>query len=176
MKKCINKPLSCCPKSLSHYIFQGLPNRKYKIRVNTLINGKAIGEADFNANHLRMNLAVKSGQDAGETPYEDIMELSGIDSRDKVKSFIIIAMGASEREKAIKAGHRHRINDELFEKLEAATRNRYPDLELFSGFGVQAQSLEGQILLDVMLEGIEKNIVALPVHDALAVNTEHLQW
>lgn len=85
-------------------------------------------------------------------------------------------MGASEREKAIKAGHRHRINDELFEKLEAATRNRYPDLELFSGFGVQAQSLEGQILLDVMLEGIEKNIVALSVHDALAVNTEHLQW
>lgn len=156
--------------------FQGLPNRKYKIRVNTLINGKTIGEADFNANHLRMNLAVMNGQDAGDTPYEDIMELSKVNSRDMVKSFITIAMGSSEIEKAMKAGYRHEITNKLFERLQAATRKRYPDLELFSGFGAQAQSLEGQILLDVMLEGVEQNIVALPVHDALAVNIEHLQW
>jgi hypothetical protein len=49
-------------------------------------------------------------------------------------------------------------------------------LELFSGWGIYAQNFEGQILKQVMLEGVNKDIVCLPVHDAVAVQQEHLKW
>jgi hypothetical protein len=47
---------------------------------------------------------------------------------------------------------------------------------LYVGFGVNAQSLEGQILKQVMLEGVEQGIVALPVHDAVAVTQDNADW
>ena len=40
----------------------------------------------------------------------------------------------------------------------------------------QAQNLEAQILKRVMLQGVEKDIVCLPVHDAVAVQQRHEQW
>ena len=39
-----------------------------------------------------------------------------------------------------------------------------------------AQNLEGQILKNVMLEGVKKGIVCLPVHDAVAAEQKHLEW
>jgi hypothetical protein len=47
---------------------------------------------------------------------------------------------------------------------------------LYKGWGLHAQNLEGQILKDVLLEGIKKDIVCLPVHDAIAVQQQHQQW
>ena len=52
----------------------------------------------------------------------------------------------------------------------------FPDLDLFTGWGIHGQNYEGQILKRVMLEGIKKNIVCLPAHDAVAVQQEHLKW
>ena len=49
-------------------------------------------------------------------------------------------------------------------------------VSLYTGFGVNAQSLEGQILKQVMLEGVDKGIVALPVHDAVAVTQDNAEW
>ena len=40
----------------------------------------------------------------------------------------------------------------------------------------QAQNLEGQILKRVLLQGIEKGVVCLPVHDAVAVQQQHADW
>ena len=47
---------------------------------------------------------------------------------------------------------------------------------LFDGWGSKAQSLEGEILRKVMVEGVKLGISSLPVHDALAVNHEHADW
>jgi hypothetical protein len=47
---------------------------------------------------------------------------------------------------------------------------------LYKGWGLRAQNLEGQILKDVMLEGIKEDIVCLPVHDAIAVQQQHQDW
>jgi hypothetical protein len=47
---------------------------------------------------------------------------------------------------------------------------------LFKGWGVYAQNFEGQILKDVMLQGVKKDIVCLPVHDAVAVQQQHQEW
>jgi len=156
--------------------FQNLPDRSVRLRINTRINDHPIGEVDFNANHLRLNLAFNGGVDAGESPYEDIGEAAGGLSRDTVKSFITIAMGANEKKQAASSASLKGINGEQFTRLTEAALKVFPKLELFSGWGLYAQNLEGQILKQVMLEGVKKDIVCLPVHDAVAVQQERLEW
>lgn len=156
--------------------FQNLPDRSVRLRITTEIDNKPIGEVDFSANHLRLNLAFNGGVDAGATPYEDIGEAAGGISRETVKAFMTIAMGASDRAQATSAASLKRINRDQFARLTEASLKVFPQLELFSGWGLYAQNLEGQILKRVMLEGIKKDIVCLPVHDAVAVQQEHLEW
>ena len=156
--------------------FQGLPDRRIRLRINTLIDGQPICEVDFSANHLRLNLAVIAGEDAGETPYEDIGELAGNIERQRIKMYTTIAMGSSSRDDARGACYREGISNSLFDVIEAAVLKRYPKVGLYVGFGVNAQSLEGQILKQVMLEGVEQGIVALPVHDAIAVTQDNADW
>ncbi|MDC1503196.1 hypothetical protein N8559_09120 [Gammaproteobacteria bacterium] len=156
--------------------YQGLPDRKIRLRINTLIDGQPICEVDFNANHLRLNLAVMALEDAGETPYEDICELAGIDDRQRIKNYVTRAMGADSRDGAKGACLGEGITHEQFDVIEAAVLKRYPKVSLYTGFGVNAQSLEGQILKQVMLEGVDKGIVALPVHDAVAVTQDNAEW
>ena len=157
--------------------FQNLPDRKSRVRINTRINDQPIAEVDFSCNHLRLNLAYQDGIDAGETPYEDIGELAGGLSRDSAKTFITVAMGASDQNEARSALTRKRgYGDKAVKALIEATNKRFPTLELFSGWGLFAQNLEGQILKDVLLEGVKKDIVCLPVHDAVAVQQQHIEW
>ena len=147
-----------------------------RIRINTPIDSKPIGEVDFSANHLRMNLAYYKGVDAGATPYEDIGEAAGGLSRDTVKEFITVAMGADDAGKAACRCALAGINGQDFQRLTDAANKVFPDLDLFTGWGVHGQNYEGQILKQVMLEGIKQDIVCLPVHDAVAVQQEHLEW
>jgi len=156
--------------------YQALPDRTSRVRINTLIDDEPICEVDFNANHLRLNLAVLHSQDAGETPYEDIGELSKVNDRTRIKQFITVAMGASDETKAFKALNRDGFNAELFEQIKQGTLKRYPKINLFEGWGMSAQNLEGAILRKVMLEGIEQDIVSLPVHDAFAVKQGDAEW
>ena len=156
--------------------FQSLPDNKIRLRINTLINDKPIGEVGFSANQLRLNLAYDKGIDAGATPYEDIGEAAGGLSRNKVKEFITVAMGTDDIGKAASKCARAKINSQEFQRLNDATKRVFPDLDLFTGWGIHGQNYEGQILRKVMLEGIKKDIVCLPVHDAVAVQQEHLKW
>ena len=156
--------------------FQNLPDRVARVRINTLIDGEPIAEIDFNANHLRLQLAVLHKQDAGDTPYEDIGAASGINDRSLVKAFITRAMGADNRDTAINSCRTEGITNVMFEALEAACAKLYPDLQLFIGWTHQAQNLEGQILKNVMLQGVDAGIVCLPVHDAVAVPKKHQLW
>ena len=156
--------------------FQSLPDRRARIRINTQIDGQPICEVDYNANHLRLNLALFAKEYAGETPYEDICVEAGVASRDMVKKFITVAMGASSEMAARNSLARERFNGDLFNRIHSGVQKRYPKLKLFNGWGIFAQNLEGQILKDVMLEGIKEDIVCLPVHDAVAVQQQHQGW
>jgi hypothetical protein len=156
--------------------YQQLPDKRYKIRINTLINGEPICEVDFRANHLRLALAVLHNEDAGDTPYEDLMELSGINDRDLVKSFITAALGAANKRAAQSSWNRKALGTENFVAIEEAVGRRYPALKLFDDWGIYAQNLEGSILRDVMLQGVDEGIVVLPVHDAVAVQQKHEEW
>jgi hypothetical protein len=156
--------------------FQNLPDRKARVRINTLIDGEAIAEVDFNANHLRLQLAVMHEQDAGETPYEDIGAIAKVSERSEVKMFTTIAMGASDRGAAMNACFKEAISQSKFESLEAAFAQLYPELDLFIGWGINAQNLEGQILKKVMQEGMQQGIVCLPIHAAVAIQQRHQFW
>ncbi|MEE2824332.1 MAG: hypothetical protein VYD91_05685 [Pseudomonadota bacterium] len=156
--------------------FQNLPDRLARVRINTLIDGEPIAEIDFNANHLRLQLAVLHKQDAGDTPYEDIGAASGINDRDIIKAFITRAMGADNRDAAQNSCKTEGITNVMFEALEAACAELYPELQLFTGWTHQGQNLEGHILKKVMLKGIDEGVVCLPIHDAVAVPKRHQLW
>ena len=156
--------------------FQALPDRRSRVRINTQIDSSSICEVDFNANHIRLNLAVLHNQDAGDTPYEDIGEISKVYNRDLIKQFITVAMGANKETQAFKALNKKGFNQVLFEQIKQGTLKRYPKLDLFKGWGNSAQSLEGAILRKVMLEGVKQDIISLPVHDAIAVKQCDAEW
>ena len=141
-----------------------------------MIDGEPIAEIDFNANHPRLQLAVLHKHDAGDTPYEDIGAGSDIIDRASVKAFITRAVGADNRNAAMNSCKTEGITNAMFEALEAACAELYPDLQLFIGWTHQAQNLEGQILKKVMLQGVDKAIVFLPVHDAVTVQKRHQAW
>jgi hypothetical protein len=156
--------------------FQSLPDRRARIRINTQIDGQPICEVDYNANHLRLNLAFNAKEYAGETPYEDICIESGVASRDMVKKFITVAMGASDEKSGKSRLRLDGFSSDVIERIHKGALKRYPKLELFNGWGIFAQNYEGQILKDVLLEGIKEDIVCLPVHDAVAVQQQHQDW
>ena len=156
--------------------FQNLPDRRARIRINTLIDDQPICEVDFNANHLRIVLAQTSKEYAGDSPYEDICHEAGVAGRDAVKRFMTIAMGASDEISGKRRLSLDGFNREVIDRIHAGTLRRYPKLELFKGWGIFAQNFEGQILKDVLLEGIKEDIVCLPVHDAVAVQEQHQNW
>ena len=147
-----------------------------RLRINTLINNKPIGEVDFSANHLRLNLAYVKGVDAGPTSYEDIGEAASGLTRVKVKKFITVVMGADDAGKAASMCALAGINGQDFQRLTDASKRVFPDLDFFTGWGIHGQNYEGQILKQDMLQGIKKDIVCSPVHDAVAVRQEHLKW
>ena len=156
--------------------FQNLPDRVAGVRINTLIDGEPIAEIEFSGNHLRLQLAVLHKQDAGYTPYEDIGAAFGINDRASVKAYITRAMGADNRNAAMNCCNTEGIANVMFEALEAACSELYPDLQLFIGWTHQAQNLEGPILKKVMLQGVDEGMVGLLVHDAVAVPKKHKFW
>ena len=85
-------------------------------------------------------------------------------------------MGADNRDAAMNSCRTEGITNAMFEALEAACAELYPDLQLFIGWTHQAQNLEGQILKKVTLQGVDEGIVCLPIHDAVAVPKKHQAW
>jgi len=118
---------------------------------------------DFNVNNLRLQLAVTHGLGAGETPYENTGAIAKVSERSEVKMFTAIVMVASDRDTAMNACSKVAITQSKFESLEVAFAQLYPELELFIGWGMNAQNLEGNA------ERMRQGIVCLPVHEALAV-------
>ena len=158
--------------------FQNLPANRIPLRINTLIDDKPIAEVDFNASHLRISVGMFAEEDAGDTPYEDIVEIAN-DSRvdrNTVKSFINRALSCNEQLQCFNSLKVESFNRELFDIVEAAALKRYPKLPLYQDYGIYMHNREGNILTDVMLAGIKEDIVVLPIHDAVAVQQEHADW
>jgi hypothetical protein len=156
--------------------FQNLPSRDYKVRINTLINGNPITEVDCNANHLRLFLAFNQTDVIGEDAYAPIVELSKVD-RKKVKAFINVALNCDTFEAAKRAvAFEFHVSHEDAKRIDKAFTTLYPHIKLFGNFSLTAMQLEGMILKKVMLQGVTDNVLALPIHDAIAVESHNADW
>src|SRR6056300_134568 len=158
--------------------FQNLHSRNYKVRINTLINGNRIAEVDFNANHLRMFLAFNQRDVIGDyDAYEPIAYESGVE-RNKVKAFINVGLNnqSFEATKHVIALVDPYISYKESTKIAGAFKKLYPNLDLHCGFALTAMQLEGLILKDVLLRGVRAGVLALPIHDAVAVQFDNQFW
>lgn len=160
---------------------QGLPDRRARIRINTLFNGKPVAEVDLSANHPRMILAL-SNKRLPDDFYDDVAEKTNT-TREQVKFLVTRAIGASNRSIALKPKVDERdwyktdfiLTHKQRKAIEDVIELEQPDLfkHLYTGMGVYLQGLEGDILLKAMLDLIEQDIPSLPIHDAIYVQHRH---
>ena len=161
---------------------QSLPDRRARIRINTLFNGTPIAEVDLSANHPRMLMALK-GEQLPENFYDEIAEASAT-SRDKVKFLLMKMVGARNRGISLVVKEdeenwyksKFKMTEAERRRIESVIEERYPKLYpwLYKGIGIHLQALEGDILLDAMLTLLDQQILSLPMHDAIYVQQEHI--
>lgn len=161
---------------------QGLPDRRARIRINTLLNGKPAAEVDLLANHARMLAALQDKQLPAD--FYDRVAAKTKTTRDQVKFLITRAIGASNRRISLKPNaedgnwfkSKHVITPKQRLEIENTIKTNYPELfnQFYKGMGIHMQSLEGDILLKAMLALIKQDIPSLPVHDAIYVQKRHV--
>jgi hypothetical protein len=94
-----------------------------------------------------------------------------------VKAFINVALNSKNFEAT-----KHAIAREFYvsysdtAKITAAFSKLYPNLNLHCGFALTAMQLEGLILKHVLLNGARAGVLALPIHDAVALELKHADW
>ncbi len=158
--------------------FQNLPERRARIRINTMINGEPIAQVDLSCNHAAMLFALE-GKSIPEDFYSEITRATFV-PRNKVKFLVTRLIGCKKRgaidlrlDELIKDGFEPEDIPTHNERriVEEFIKNTYPTLSqgFKKGNGVILQSAEGEILLIAMCKLIDKGIITLPIHDALAV-------
>jgi len=160
---------------------QGLPDRRARIRINTLLNGKPVAEVDLSANHPRMLMALEN-QKLPENFYDDIAAKTKT-SREQVKFLVTRAIGASNRRVSLKPDvdkkHWHKADFVITPNQRTAIENAIKDTcpllfdKFYKGMGIYLQGLEGDILMKTMLSLIDQDIPSLPIHDAIYVQKRH---
>jgi hypothetical protein len=83
---------------------------------------------------------------------EDLMELSGVNDRDLVKSFVTVAMGAFSKQKAQSSWYLSGRGTENFVAIEEAVAKRYPALKLFDDWGINAHCTSSAHLAPLALQ------------------------
>jgi hypothetical protein len=160
---------------------QGLPDRRARIRINTLFNGEPVAEVDLSSNHPRMLMALE-GKKLPKNFYEEIAETTKT-TRDQVKFLMTKAIGAKNRAISLKPPTDEKdwyltdfiLFPEQRIAIEEYISKHYPDLykHLYKAMGVHLQGLEGTILMETMLELLDLGIPSLPIHDAVYVQRKH---
>jgi len=158
---------------VSNY-YQGLAERRVKIRTKTLLDGYPIVEPDFSANHLRM-ASFLVGEELPDDPYTAIGDETGLE-REQIKSVVTKCMGASSlRPKGRLIGKAHLakipLSADEFRVTLSSLEHHYPwtsDI-FFHDVGTRLQYLEGEIALNMMEWAVNEEVPLLAVHDAYAV-------
>ena len=139
--------------------------------------GEAIVEVDIKSSHPRLAVAQVYGKKLPRIFYHDIYIQTGV-YEGKVKHYCQNAFSCSSREEALSSFKKNHPNgDELdFNAVEEFMHGLYPDLPYYEGWSVWAMNVEGEILKQVMLDGVKNGVVTLPVHDAIAVQARNECW
>lgn len=161
-----------------------LPDRKSRIRINTLFNGNPVAEVDLKANHPSMLYALKCNKQLPRDYYQMIADESGV-SKDKVKWLVMKMIGAKNEKVSITikinkkdySQSKFMISEGERKAIQRAAAKLFPELyrEYYKDMGVILQALEGDILLDAMCDLIDQGILSLPIYDALYVQQQHIE-
>lgn len=160
--------------------FQRLPDKRARIRINTLLNEIPCIEADLSCNHPAMLMAL-SGKQIQQDWYSYVAEAANC-SRNQVKFLITRMIGAKDRSIDLRVSAAKKIGVPISdipstcdrEQIEYVVNTEFPEIgcALCNGVGVFLQNLEGEILLNAMYELLNQGILSLPVHDSLFI--QHL--
>lgn len=159
---------------------QTLPDKRARIRINTLFNGDPVAEVDLSANHPRMLMALKGKQLPADF-YSEVAAATGT-TREQVKFLLMKAIGAKNRAISLKPEVDQKdwftkdfiVLPRQREAIDSYLEQNYPDLyqSLYKGMGVFLQGLEGDILLKTMIQLLDEGIHSLPIHDAVYVQAK----
>jgi len=157
--------------------FQRLPDRRARIRINTLLNGIPCIEVDLSCNHPAMLMAMH-GMPLQKDWYSYIADKANC-SRNQVKFLVTRMIGAKDQSIDFRRSTAEAKGLPLTdiptacdkEQIEYILKKEFPQIanHLCKGAGVFLQNLEGEILLNAMDELLNKGILSLPVHDSLFV-------
>ncbi len=162
---------------------QSLPDKRARIRINTLFNGKPVAEVDLSANHPSMLMALEK-QKLPHNFYDLIAENSGT-TRDQVKFLVMKMIGAKNRSISLVLDVNDKdwfrsvfvMTQEDRVRIEGSIANLFPALSncFYKGMGVYLQAFEGDILITAMLKLLDQGILSLPIHDAIYVQREYVE-
>ena len=158
--------------------FQRLPDRRARIRINTLLNGLPCVEVDLSCNHPAMLMAL-NGLQIPRDWYSYVAKKANC-SRNKVKFLVTRMIGAEDRSIDLRPSTAKKNGIPITdipsicdrEQIEYVIADEFPELNKSlckGGIGVFLQNLEGEILLNAMEDLINQGILSLPVHDSLCV-------
>jgi hypothetical protein len=160
---------------------QTLPDKRARIRINTLFNGEPVAEVDLSANHPRMLMALK-GKELPADFYDEVAKATKT-TRDQVKFLLMKAIGASNRAISLKPDVDQKdwfkkdfiVLPEQRKAIDSYLEQHHSDLfeSLYRGMGVFLQGLEGDILLKTMIRLLDQGIPSLPIHDAVYVQANY---
>lgn len=162
---------------------QNLPNRRAKLRLNTLLNGNPVAEVDLKCNHPAMLMAL-AGEQISHDFYSELAQKTGM-NRNTIKGLMTRFIGAGDRRISLSKkewldeGYTLPEIPNIHDKnqLISVLQQDYPSIYkgCFCGMGVFLQNLEGQIMLDAMCTLIDSNNVpSLPIHDCLFVEAHRI--
>jgi predicted DNA-binding antitoxin AbrB/MazE fold protein len=132
-------------------------------------------EVDICSSHPRIAIQEFHGECISATFYQDIAYETGI-LKPKVKKYFQVALSSGSRVKAYRGFLKGGYDRRDFEALESLVQSRYPKVPLYCSWSLEAMNHEGELLIRVMLKGVEEDIVVLPVHDAIAVKKVDEEW
>lgn len=156
---------------------QQLPDRKARIRINTLFDGIPCVEVDLSCNHAAMLMALSNKQ--LQPDFYSYVGSKANCSREKVKFMITRMIGANNRSIDLREESAKKEDIPVSsipsvcdrEQIEYVLETEFPEIYqgCYRGLGVFMQNLEGEILLDAMSKLVDQGILSLPVHDSLFV-------
>jgi hypothetical protein len=150
---------------------------KHKERLSSIIlDDDSVVELDYG----QMGLLLLYGLEGGTPPAGDLYDLSEygipVSCRPGIKKVIQAAINASKPLRRLPKGARKTIPKRIsLARVLDAVGKRHPLIahRFGAAVGMQLMRKEADILVDVLLALKDRNIPALPVHDAVLVNGNH---
>jgi len=159
-----------------------IQNIPKELRKFIFIDEKETCEPDFSALHPRMLYHLEEidfKDDPYKSKYRDLMKLVGmivINASDKKSSVYAIR---SKFRKGIRKGdlkyEYNILKDNFIKKLmkEFEENNEQIKKYFYTGKGIELQAMDSDIINEVLNYFIDKNILIIPIHDSIIIQTKH---